>query len=903
VTSGIGIFNLTAVNVVSNYSLLGYTTIDRGNATIGAGASWTNTNNMVVGWNSQFNSNLVIQKGGLLANSDTGGSGSGIGGAFEAGDLKHTGMGSVDVTDEGSRWQESNSICIGCLGDGSLTIEKLGRVDCQSAQVADAIDPFTSVKYDAPGGSVLLDGVVTKPDGTVVKSTWNVATNLDIGVTGRGTVTVQNGAVLHVGKFISLGRETNGSGLLKILGGGTVVLGPGGFIDAGINSIPTDTLPNNIQVSGTGSTLDCGGGTLYISDGAASNLMIDTNGSVTNLGYLAVGTLARTAGGNVTISSSGSLATSFAHIGDLGSGSLIISDQGTFKLTGGGSLEVGSATGSNGIVTVQTSGQLDANQNNVYVGNDGFGRMNVSQGGKVVNLNFLSIGTRAGNTENNQVTVTGTNTAPSMLMARTIYVGDGGTGFLNVNSFGTVQLLAGGYLDVGFGAGSNGTATVAGGTLDANGNPIFVGDVGTGTLSVMSGSVVNASYLSIGTRDTNENNNSVMVSGISSQLSVGSLYVGDERNGTLTISGGGQVNVQSGAATIGSGAAAVGRVTVAGGFLDANGNTVFVGYSGKGTVLASAGGQLTNVGALYAAIDPHSSANIVISDANSNLIVSDQLTVGLDGTAVLAVSNGGFASARTITVGRLPGSNGEVDVVNPASILKARFLDIGGTSDNLEQVGGKAVVNTINQGQLFVSETVRLWANATLDATDGLVTIGAAVPEADFKTVRINPGGTLESSGTVKAIKVDNVGGTLKLGHSPGTLTIDGDYSQETGGTIVVELDGMAPGAGFGQLVVTGDASLDGTLDVSLAPGFVPQVGTTFDIVTAASVSGMFATVDVAGPVQFAVNDIPGGLELDVTQVPEPDAIWLLAAVGLLLRGRNYRVAGWKLPIATFRSY
>ena len=49
--------------------------------------------------------------------------------------------------------------------------------------------------------------------------------------------------------------------------------------------------------------------------------------------------------------------------------------------------------------------------------------------------------------------------------------------------------------------------------------------------------------------------------------------------------------------------------------------------------------------------------------------------------------------------------------------------------------------------------------------------------------------GTVQGSGTVGGSLV-NTSGTVAPGNSPGTLTVDGDFSQAAGGTLAIELAG-----------------------------------------------------------------------------------------------------------------
>lgn len=78
---------------------------------------------------------------------------------------------------------------------------------------------------------------------------------------------------------------------------------------------------------------------------------------------------------------------------------------------------------------------------------------------------------------------------------------------------------------------------------------------------------------------------------------------------------------------------------------------------------------------------------------------------------------------------------------------------------------------------------------------------------------------------------------------NPETLLIDGDYSQATGSTLQLNL--LDPDA-HDVLAVTGQATLAGTLDVSLAVGAAPlQAGDEFDIFDFGSVSGAFETLQL----------------------------------------------------------
>jgi hypothetical protein len=76
-----------------------------------------------------------------------------------------------------------------------------------------------------------------------------------------------------------------------------------------------------------------------------------------------------------------------------------------------------------------------------------------------------------------------------------------------------------------------------------------------------------------------------------------------------------------------------------------------------------------------------------------------------------------------------------------------------------------------------------------------------------------------------------------------GNATIRGNFSQSDTGVFGVELGGLVQADEFDVLNITGTARLNGTLEVELIDGFVPDVGNMFQILTAGSVVGEFESV------------------------------------------------------------
>jgi hypothetical protein len=92
-----------------------------------------------------------------------------------------------------------------------------------------------------------------------------------------------------------------------------------------------------------------------------------------------------------------------------------------------------------------------------------------------------------------------------------------------------------------------------------------------------------------------------------------------------------------------------------------------------------------------------------------------------------------------------------------------------------------------------------------------------------------------------------NSGGTLAPGTSPGTTTVNGNYTQSSG-ALEIELGGTSAGQ-FDLLSVTGNTTLGGAIDVNLFGGFAPSVGQSWEIIdVAGSLSGTFAGLSQGAP-------------------------------------------------------
>ena len=167
-----------------------------------------------------------------------------------------------------------------------------------------------------------------------------------------------------------------------------------------------------------------------------------------------------------------------------------------------------------------------------------------------------------------------------------------------------------------------------------------------------------------------------------------------------------------------------------------------------------------------------------------------------------------------------------------------RFVKSGGTQTSL------IAANLNNYGSIEVEKgTLQFQGSWNQIAGSTVVDAGTVLGGTRLSL----EGGTLGGTGTIKAV-VDNDGGVISPGGSPGTLSIGsgGSYEQEADGGLRIELGGYTAGTQYDQLVVGANASLGGTLELVSINGFVPKAGDQFQVLTCGSRTGQFDQINGA---------------------------------------------------------
>ena len=343
---------------------------------------------------------------------------------------------------------------------------------------------------------------VTGPDVTLT-----APSGVYVGFSGSGTLDISSGGVVNNGGAV-IGVTSTGSGSVTVDGEGSALNSAGftvgndgeGALDI-TNGGYVFSTSSSIGSGSTGSgtaTIDGEGSlweslyTLYVGYGGEAALDISNGGAMRTheVGY--VGFVAGSTGA-VTVDGTDSTWTVDwdLYVGYQGDGTLDITDGGTMSSSNG---TIASEVDSTGAVTVDGAGSIWTNSGSLYVGYYGDGTLDITNGGVVTSSMSGYIGNYSGST--GAVTVDGAGS--SWIVASGLTVGNNGSGTLDITGGGAVSGMS--YAHVGIQAGSSGILTVDGaGSSLISSDSLSVGYSGDGEVTIANGATVSAPYITIAT--------------------------------------------------------------------------------------------------------------------------------------------------------------------------------------------------------------------------------------------------------------------------------------------------------------------------------------------------------------------------------------------------------------------
>jgi hypothetical protein len=314
---------------------------------------------------------------------------------------------------------------------------------------------------------------------------------------------------------------------------------------------------------------------------------------------------------------------------------------------------------------------------------------------------------------------------------------------------------------------------------------------------------------------------------------------------TTSVTGGGSLHFGGGNVFVNTTLDVLGAITIAGGNVNLNRDVTLPALTLSGGVLLGTG-NVTVLGPLTWTGGTMSDSSRTL--ALGNVEVSGPAAKGLDNLRT-------FENAGTLTMtgtGPLNLLHGAVfHNLGPAVVDIQSDVGFGsgpfGPTASVVNVGwfrksggaGTSVISPffINYNLLEVASGTMSFASFR-QVAGGVQLNGGTMTSAALIDIQA---GYLLGSGVING-NVRNAGELYAGGWlTAGRLTINGNYTQTTTAVLFIELAGPEAGTQFDQLQVTGTATLDGTLSVSLLGGYFPAPGDAFAVLTFAGRVGDFA--------------------------------------------------------------
>lgn len=425
-----------------------------------------------------------------------------------------------------------------------------------------------------------------------------------------------------------------------------------------------------------------------------------------------------------------------------------------------------------------------------------------------------------------------------------VFTGSGGiiSGTVLVDGTGTVEFANAGNS-------YSGDTTVTGGTLaitgDANAmqSTIIVNGGATLLMNAIDAADMTSSFsiladgmMQIGILESTGN---VFPDNPTSIVNDGTIRVFDEEE-LRAVSGNGAIHIEREITTLQSNHSFEGSVTVRPGatarVLDDSG----LGSSAAVTTVESGGALLVDASPTIAAnLNLHGDGEgngVVRVSAGNNAVFSG--TVTLQGESVTIGADAGATALFSAAVDGVTDESGLIMQSDLGANLQLQGgLSLASGSLVKRGEGTGELAGTVDFGGAIVEEgSLRLLGSGTLT--------GEMRVE---QNASLEIGGTHQLSSDVRLIGNGQIRGDVTVpgaiapGNSAGQLTFVDNLALTTDSLLEIELGGTQAGIDFDLLQVVGAATLDGELQVSLLESFVPQLGNSFEFLTAfAGLSGVF---------------------------------------------------------------
>lgn len=687
------------------------------------------------------------------------------------------------------------------------------------------------------------------------------------GAASNSTVTVQGaglvlGATLDVASDLLVGRNTTpitpaGSATLNVNASGRVLVGDILFVagdpDGGTATLHLDTgglISTRSLTIGNGATLDLDGGNLDIDGGtltwSATSGAPRFNGGSSNpvitMKNNATATLTPTSAGPALVVGGGPGAN-FCDFDVRSGADLATAPSGAAS----GSLVIGEGADDDGSVIVNGTGStltMPAGST-LVVGESGTGRFE-AESGAVVSGSALAIAANAAANGLALFENPGTQATFNSVYVGGGVGGPGGNGdllvnaqaLLHVTSPGSILIYPSGFAEVAQSA-----------VIDAPAvNPFIQGE-----LELENGAEVNANLTIVASGGILRGPNGIPgAATINSDVRVESGGVLELTNGDLTVGRSSSSNgfdaqdgslVAVGAHTLtvrDQNLALFDDVTINGGQI--------IAPNGLEIVVPVQNGRLDGTGIITTRVlFMESGASVITATGTSGITINGKFrnnSGNIDGTRYTFNANPDISDSGWTGAGAI---NAKVTFNNGTKVIALANMTMGDGSTNGVTFNSGTEMHLLTSNVTLADSNGVNLPNLTdmnggdLTCSNGLlVNTGRELRGKGFIDV-INS--ALNVFGTIEPANDDNANGTYG---GLGTFNVGGAYTQGAGGHYICEIAGFDNEfrAQVDFINVSGLATLNGTLHLSLINGYVPQLGHIFNIMRYGSRSGTFAAID-----------------------------------------------------------
>ncbi|MFN0194178.1 MAG: beta strand repeat-containing protein [Aestuariivirga sp.] len=628
------------------------------------------------------------------------------------------GVGTLAITG-GTEYRDAVSVGVGAGSNGTLTIQSAAVLNIGGAATPDGAYAVNGQFIVGQTGT----GSATISGGSVVTVTANgdnnniVLIGYDAGFTGSVSVSGSGSKLVTQGPKDEIIVGKRGAGALNVTLGGAV---EGQRMFVGDNPTGTGT----VVVDGVGSRITMVSPSAYDPSQYQARIDVGRSGSGT-MTIRNNATLSMTGARAELLAGSGEGVGAFGPTGvvNIQSGAVVTINHGTDASAGYGTVQAGRDQFGTGTINVNGAGSKLVslgNHDEILIGNEGLGTLNVSTGGEVsagrmfIGANSTGAGTVLVTGAGSKLTISGPAIFDPVDRNPGLWVGGSGTGTMTLSNgavanitgdraevfvgdaygvgapgeTGTLNIASGAVMTINHGTSSyyhnalqignqqfgNGTVTVSGAgskivTL-GNNDRIAVGNRGTGVLNVLSGGEINGQKVSIG--NDKGSTGTLLADGLNTKIVLTSgavfdpaqeradFYVGDRGTGAATIRNNATLDL--------SGA----RVEL----------TVGAGWDGDaaiGTMNIQSGAKVT---VDHGTADPfwnvilgggaNATGTLTVTGIGTELIskgIDNQITVGAGGKGTLNVTAGGVVRGWAVNLANDSGSNGTINVTGAGSKL------------------------------------------------------------------------------------------------------------------------------------------------------------------------------------------------------------------------------------------